>query len=419
VIFVGESGLREVYSSVFRRVQIEIPARLRDFAAMFFDRELVWVRRPTAEWDLLERMTDSACRVDRARGDFTFVPPRIVDGGQIFEITLISDSLLAVAPPGAIPSSIVEVHPSSRAAICVREVEIPASVEIVEGFSGWDSLESVTFAISGRLREMRGFCESISLCRIEIPDSVELIGGRGQRGCFAGCSALAEVLFGAHGHLREIDGFSDCVSLVRLDLPVSLELINGFNRCAALVEVTFPADGRLRRIDGFSDCVSLVRIEIPASVEALTGFNVCRLLSEVHFASLGRVKEITGFQKCESLREVEIPQSIERITENGFLNCQSLRKVTFAGGDHLRTVSGFKLCPLEEVVVGAGGRAHPLGGRIYFTFEDESSIAQHRRNFQMRTSGLPTLEEEEEDEYEYRFRHRFRRRFRRMYWDEY
>jgi hypothetical protein len=390
VIVLGESALREFHALPFRGARIEISPRLKDLAATFFNLRFVWVRRSTAEWDLLVRLSNSACLVDRARGDFSFVPRTIVDGGERFEITSISDSLLAVAPSGALLPSIVEIRSGSPATIFVKEIAIPESIEIVDGFSGWDCLESVKFAISGKLRDIRGFCECNSLRRIEIPDSVELIGSPLKRAGFLRCAALAEVIFAAPGHLRQIGGFCDCDSLARIAIPVSVEVIDGFNQCARLAEVTFAADGHLRRIDGFCDCVSLARIDIPASVEGVNGFNGCKLLSGVEFAALGRLKEINGFQECESLREVEIPQSVVQVWDCGFCNCRRLRKVTLASECHLKMIAGFHGCPVDEIVIPAGGRAPPLGGRVYITFVDEASIAQRRRNFRIATSGVAT-----------------------------
>jgi hypothetical protein len=127
VIFVDESGPQDS--------RYTIPSRFGELAERF-EFEIVWVRRSTPEWEVLVRMSDSLCLVDRPRGDFSFVPPIIVAGGEIFEITMIADSLLAVAPSGGIPSSIVEVHSGSPAVISVREIEMPESIEIVDGFFG-------------------------------------------------------------------------------------------------------------------------------------------------------------------------------------------------------------------------------------------------------------------------------------------
>jgi hypothetical protein len=234
----------------------------------------------------------------------------------------------------------------------VREIAIPESIEIVGGFSWWDCLESVKFGISGRLREIRGFCECNSLRRIEIPASVELIGDKQNRG--------------------------------------------GFNGCAALAEVIFAIDGHLRRIDGFCECGSLTRVEIPVSVEVIRGFNKCKLLSEIEFSALGGLREIHGFQGCESLREVEIPRSVVRIEAGGFWNCRGLRKVTFAGGCDLGRVRRFEGCSVKEVHILAGGRALHIGQRVYITFEEEASIARHRRRFKMRTCGVAVVEREDE-----------------------
>jgi hypothetical protein len=86
VIFVDESGPQDS--------RYTIPSRFGELAERF-EFEIVWVRRSTPEWEVLVRMSDSVCLVDRPRGDFSFVPPTIVGGGEIFEITMIAGYQIA------------------------------------------------------------------------------------------------------------------------------------------------------------------------------------------------------------------------------------------------------------------------------------------------------------------------------------
>jgi hypothetical protein len=78
---------------------------------------------------------------------------------------------------------------------------------------------------------------------------------------------LAEVAFASDSNLRKIDGFCDCTSLCRIDIPSSVEIIfcPGFSKCRSLADVVLASDSHLREIAGFCDCASLCYISIPPS----------------------------------------------------------------------------------------------------------------------------------------------------------
>jgi hypothetical protein len=94
------------------------------------------------------------------------------------------------------------------------------------------------------LREICGFQECTSLCRIELPSSVETIMVLS----FRGCTSLNEVIFSSDSHLREIDGFRKSTSLRRIEIPSSVEKIPGFgfHECTSLNEIILSSDSHLR-----------------------------------------------------------------------------------------------------------------------------------------------------------------------------
>jgi hypothetical protein len=98
------------------------------------------------------------------------------------------------------------------------------------------------------LREISGFRGCISLCRIELPSSVEKIGLYG----FHGCRSLNEVVFSSDSHLREIFGFRGCTSLCRIELPSSVEVIgkSGFSGGTSLRVVVVGAGCRMKANGG-------------------------------------------------------------------------------------------------------------------------------------------------------------------------
>jgi hypothetical protein len=95
------------------------------------------------------------------------------------------------------------------------------------------------------LREIDGFCECTSLCRIEIPSSVEEITLNG----FFGCTSLNEIVFSSDSDLRTIEGFRRCTSLCQIEIPSSFEVIwaSSFWDFPSFRVVIFRAECRLRR----------------------------------------------------------------------------------------------------------------------------------------------------------------------------
>jgi hypothetical protein len=86
---------------------------------------------------------------------------------------------------------------------------------------------------------------------------------------------LSEIVFSKESRVQEICGFSRCLSLLRIEIPSSVEMIegSGFDGCTSLNEVFFSPVSQLKTIAGFRGCTSLVRVEIPSSVKIIRSFD--------------------------------------------------------------------------------------------------------------------------------------------------
>jgi hypothetical protein len=155
-----------------------------------------------------------------------------------------------------------EIPPSHRLEIESTHAEIAAGE-----FGPGESIREVVFLATSRCRAIKGFRHFISLFRIVIPRSVELIDSSG----FSRCSSLTEVIFESGSHLTRINGFRRCTALSRIVIPSSVETIDfdAFCDCTSLVEVVFEAGSVLNSIKGFRGCESLSRIALPPSLQSV------------------------------------------------------------------------------------------------------------------------------------------------------
>jgi hypothetical protein len=125
---------------------------------------------------------------------------------------------------------------------------------------------------------------------------------------FSECTSLSEVTFSADSHRRGIKGFQECTSLCRIDIPASVETLgsDSFDECTSLSEVIFSADSHLTLISAFGRSTSLCGIDIPASVKIIVhgAFNECISLNEVLFSVDSHLSHIAGFLDVSSNREL-------------------------------------------------------------------------------------------------------------------
>jgi hypothetical protein len=147
----------------------------------------------------------------------------------------------------------------------------------------------IEFAQDSHLKDISGFNKCI-IWKIEIPDSVEVINGFNgitywtKEGDYTSCLGVSDVQFGKGSRLREINGFSP-PCMMTLAFPDSLEVIGpdafagwSFDRKRYLIpegpllqELEFGSGSHLRVINGISGCPYLSEVHLPDSVETMGG----------------------------------------------------------------------------------------------------------------------------------------------------
>lgn len=272
----------------------------------------------------------------------------------------------------------------------IENLYVPATVEVIgaEAFSSCISLKECILALATKEIGNRAFFGCLSL--LAISTNAEQIGTE----AFAGCISLSAVYLGAPLKNIEPGAFMGCTALTNIDIPHTVERIGGlpgylghqgvFEDCLSLMAVTFSYNlsdkkPRLKWIDDntFKNCINLERLDFPYALTHLgnDAFLRCTSLKHLEWGgpqeiSVGR-NDLTGvplsrivyhgnvrlydardFQKLEFLKEVRYDtyatevqggiyknlstlkevhlDNVTKINSSAFMNCTGLRELTLS-----------------------------------------------------------------------------------------
>ena len=212
----------------------------------------------------------------------------------------------------------------------------------------------------------------ITLPAVDIPDSVEEIGGS----AFINCFALKEVWI--PDSVKEMGSavFKGCDSLEKISFPAMRRIEHlTCKKCFSLKEVEFRGPAVEIGADVFLECTSLESIEIPEGVRWIgqRAFYGCTSLKKVVLPSTLEIVDSHAFFGCTALEEIEIPAGIKYISEDVFAGCSSLKRVLFKGKS-LNDVMALRHCPF-------GAHSFAIAGEkdIDFRVLDARSLARKRR----------------------------------------
>jgi hypothetical protein len=152
------------------------------------------------------------CDAPQRVAKYSLCPTTGAIGSHRFEISSISDLLLIGCKSRAvlIPCFVTSFErPFLQTDEFVSEVEILASIEIVDGFLEFVALRAIPFAANRRLGVVKGFDGRSRLERIEIPISFDVIDVT----AFSPCAALAEVVLSVPTHRHAFARSSECATL--------------------------------------------------------------------------------------------------------------------------------------------------------------------------------------------------------------
>lgn len=272
----------------------------------------------------------------------------------------------------------------------IENLYVPATVEVIgaEAFSSCISLKECILALTTKEIGNKAFFGCISL--VALSTNAEQIGTE----AFAGCIALSAAYLGAPMKYIEPGAFMGCTALTNIDIPHTVERIGGlpgyvthigaFEDCLSLMAVTFSynlSDKKpcLRRIDNntFKNCINLQRLDFPYGVTNIgsDAFLRCTSLKHLEWGgpqeiSVGRIdftgvplsrivyhgnvrlSDASDFQKLEFLKEVRYDtyatevqsgiyknlstlkevhlDNVTKINSSAFMNCTGLKELTLS-----------------------------------------------------------------------------------------
>lgn len=249
---------------------------------------------------------------------------------------------------------------------CLSLIALSTCAEQIgsDAFKGCTSLSAVYLGAPLKNIEPGAFMGCTALTNIDIPHTVERIGGLpgylGHQGVFEDCLSLMAVTFSYNlsdkkPRLKWIDDntFKNCINLERLDFPYALTHLgnDAFLRCTSLKHlewggpqeisvgrndltgvplsrIVYHGNVRLYDARDFQKLEFLKEVRYDTYATEVQGgiYKNLSTLKEVHLDNVTKINS-SAFMNCTGLRELTLSNSLENIGTYAFANCTSLDKI--------------------------------------------------------------------------------------------
>lgn len=193
----------------------------------------------------------------------------------------------------------------------------------------------------------QGFADT-RITKITIPKTITKIGAS----AFAYCGVLQEVEFAEGINLKEIPhgAFANCEILETIDIPDSVEKIGGyaFYYCFNLKDVSFPLSLKTIGMYAFNYCSSLETVVFPDGLTTIgdLAFYNCSSIKELIIPD--SVQDTTAIYTSGD--HVGEEYTIDGIGYGAFHTCTGLEKVVVGAGVSSLRSGVFGYCPSLETV---------------------------------------------------------------------
>lgn len=223
---------------------------------------------------------------------------------------------------------------------CIGLITLSTCAEQIgsDAFNGCTLLSTVYLGAPMKYIEEGAFMGCMALTNIDIPHTVERIGGfPANKGAFENCMSLKAVTFSYNlsdkkSCLKRIDNntFKNCIALERLDFPYSLTHVgnDAFLRCASLKHLEWGGPQEIIVDKNDFTGVPLSRIVYHGNVRLLdaSDFQKLEFLKEVRYDTYATQVQDGIYKNLSTLKEVHLDK-VTRINWSAFMNCTGLTEV--------------------------------------------------------------------------------------------
>ena len=270
------------------------------------------------------------------------IPDRILEGCQSVKTIVL-------------PEGITSIGFMAFRGIGIETVELPNSLERIEGYAFGECEKLEEIVIPANVKEIGDFvfngCNKLK--DVVLPEGLEGIGSgvftspyitsltipsnvttTSSSSPFYQCKKLETVIF-AEGRSEIPDRIlANCQSVKTIVLPEGITSLGTFAFYNTGIE-TVELPNSLERIGGaFCKCEKLKEIVIPANVKEIesSSFGGCTNLERVEFPSQLKEIEEHAFERCTNLERVEFPSQLKEIGKYAFSGCNKLKDVVLPEG---------------------------------------------------------------------------------------
>lgn len=187
------------------------------------------------------------------------------------------------------------------------------------------------------------FYNCTNLENVQLPSTLQKIGGEEETGAFEGCTSLTAILLPESITELGYATFLECTALKEITFPKNLVEINEatFYGCTSLTELVIPEGVQTICKDAFAFCSNITKIELPASLRTIKqgAFRGNEKVKEINWKEGIEIIEDRAFSGMVSLQSISLPASLKGVGDYVFNECYSLSEVTFADGFKLNYIS--------------------------------------------------------------------------------
>lgn len=251
-------------------------------------------------------------------------------------------------------------------------------------FAGNKSLSIVSFSENSKLTtiESNAFSRCISLSRITLPNSIEVIGNSAFKdnsklenielsqnlksignSAFENCTLIKKIILPNHLESIGSSAFYNC-SIKEVFIPKSVKSIEtsafsnnplsiisfeDTDKTISFSSSTFPSVDSVYMGRNFTGTIKATKIGLGSSVTALNkdNFKDSKNLTSISIPESVKTIDNEVFYNCSSLESLEIPSSVTYVGTSAFYGCTNLKSISF--GSNIKDIGANALTKCDNL----------------------------------------------------------------------